>query len=177
MSFSVTLAGKEHLAAIGPIETAAATLFSEADLPAAIRYRVTATDVLHEAQDDARIWVALADGGLPVGFAMATLVDNEAHLDELNVLPNYGRRGIGTELVNAVTCWARNNGFSALTLITFKHLPWNAAFYEKLGFVRLTAAELDGELAGLIAEEGKAGIDVNKRLAMQLVLDRTVTAS
>ena len=177
MSFSVTLAGKEHLAAIGPIETAAATLFSEADLPADIRYRVTATDVLHEAQDDARIWVALADGDLPVGFAMATLVDNEAHLDELNVLPNYGRRGIGTELVKAVTRWARDDGFSVLTLITFKHLPWNAAFYENLGFVRLTAAELDGELAGLIAEEGKAGIDVNKRLAMQLVLDRTVTAS
>jgi GNAT superfamily N-acetyltransferase len=177
VSFSVTLAGKEHLAAIGPIETAAATLFSEADLPTDIRYRVTATDILREAQDDARIWVALADGDLPVGFAMATLVDNEAHLDELNVMPNYGRRGIGTELVKAVTRWARDEGFSVLTLITFKHLPWNAAFYEKQGFVRLTAAELDGELAGLIAEEGKAGIDVNKRLAMQLVLDNTVTAS
>ena len=156
---------------------AAATLFSEADLPADIRYRVTAADVLHEAQDEARIWIALADGDLPVGFAMTTLVDDEAHLDELNVLPNYARRGIGTQLVNAVTCWARDSGFSVLTLITFKHLPWNAAFYEKLGFERLSAAELDGELAELIAEEGRAGIDVNKRLAMQRVLDSTEPGS
>ena len=156
---------------------AAATLFSEADLPADIRYRVTAADVLHEAQDEARIWIALADGDLPVGFAMTTLVDYEAHLDELNVLPNYARRGIGTQLVNAVTCWARDSGFSVLTLITFKHLPWNAAFYEKLGFERLSAAELDGELAELIAEEGRAGIDVNKRLAMQRVLDSTEPGS
>lgn len=177
MSFSVTLASKEHLAAIGPIEMAAATLFSEADLPVGIRYRVTAAETLHEAQANARLWIAQADGGLPVGFAMTTLVDNEAHLDEVNVLPDYGRRGIGTELVKAVTCWARDSGFSVLTLITFKHLPWNAAFYEKLGFEHLSPAELSGELAGLIAEEGKAGIDVNKRLAMQLVLDSSDTGS
>ena len=176
MSFNVTLAGKEHLAAIGSIEMAAATLFSEADLPADIRYRVTAMADLHDAQDNARIWIALADGDVPVGFAIATLVDNEAHLDELNVLPKYGRRGIGTELVSAVSCWARDNAFSVLTLITFKHLPWNAAFYEKLGFEALDTKELNSGLARLIAEEGKAGIDVNKRLAMQLVLDKTVTA-
>jgi GNAT superfamily N-acetyltransferase len=177
VSISVILAGKEHLAALGTIETAAATLFSETDLPADIRYRVTGADVLHDAQDNARIWVALADGDVPVGFAMATLVDNEAHLDELNVLPDYGRRGIGTELVNAVTCWARDNRFSVLTLITFKHLPWNAAFYEKLGFERVTVAELGRELAGLIAAEGKAGIDVKNRIAMRLELDSTVTGS
>jgi hypothetical protein len=43
MTFSVTLAAKEHLAAIGPIELAAATMFSEADLPQSIRYRVIET--------------------------------------------------------------------------------------------------------------------------------------
>ena len=176
MSFSVTLAAKEHLAAIGPIELAAATLFSDADLPADIRYRVTELDVLHDAQDDERIWVALAGSDVPVGFAMVTSVDNQAHLDELNVLPGYGRRGIGTELVGAVTIWARDNGFSVLTLITFKHLPWNAAFYEKLGFVRLRGTELAAGLASLIEEEGKAGIDVSKRIGMRLVVGDAVTA-
>ena len=175
MSISVMLASKEHLAAIGPIELAAATMFSEADLPVEIRYRVSDAKVLRDAQKDCRIWVALTGSAVPVGFALATLVDDAAHLDEIDVLPNYGQRGIGTELVNVVAGWARCKGFSALTLITFKHLPWNAPFYEKLGFVRLRDAELTGGLARLIEEEGKAGIDVSKRIGMRLALDEAAT--
>ncbi len=174
MNFSVTLAGAEHLAAIGPIQLAAAAMFSETDLPPSIRYRVTEPDILRDAQTDGRIWVALTESGVPVGLAMAALVDDEAHLDEVDVLPNYGRQGIGTELVNAVANWARRRGHSSLTLITFKHLPWNAPFYEKLGFVRLKAAELADGLAILIEEEGKAGIDVTKRIGMRLTLREKV---
>ena len=111
--------------------------------------------------------------GVPVGFALATVVDGKAHLDEIDVLPNYGQRGIGTELVYAVASWARRNGYSSLSLITFKHLPWNAPFYEKLGFVHLRSAELSAGLARLIEEEGKAGIDVTKRVGMRLILDET----
>ncbi len=177
MTFSVTLASKEHLAAIGPIELAAATLFSEVDLPAEIRYRVSEEKLLRDAQNDGRIWVALTGKGVPVGFALVTLVDATAHLDELDVLPNYGQRGIGTKLVNTVASWAHDKGFSALTLITFDHLPWNAPFYGKLGFVRLRSAELATGLATLIAEEGKAGIDISKRVGMRLTLTPTATGS
>ena len=177
MNFNVTLAGEEHLAAIGPIELAAATMFSEADLPPGIRYRVSEPSFLRDAQKDSRIWVALTGSRVPVGFALATLVNDEAHLDEVDVLPNYGQQGIGTELVNAVANWARSRGHSSLTLITFKHLPWNAPFYEKLGFVRLRTAELSVGLAELIEEEGKAGIDVSKRIGMRLTLREDVKGS
>jgi ribosomal protein S18 acetylase RimI-like enzyme len=111
---------------------------------------------------------------VPVGFALVTLVNDEAHLDEVDVLPNYGQQGIGTELVSAVANWARSRAHSSLTLITFKHLPWNAPFYEKLGFVRLRTAELSVGLAELIEEEGKAGIDVSKRIGMRLTLREDV---
>ena len=174
MAFSITLAGEEHLAAIGPIELAAAAMFSETDLPPTIRYRVTEAESLRGAQKDSRIWVALTGSGVPVGFALATLVDDEAHLDEVDVLPNYGQQGIGTELVNAVANWARCRGHSSLTLITFKHLPWNAPYYEKLGFVRLRTTQLADGLVKLIEEEGKAGIDVSKRIGMRLTLREDV---
>ncbi len=177
MTISVTLAGEEHLRAIGLIELAAATMFSEADLPAEIRYRVSEPKLLRDAQNDGRIWVALTGKGVPVGFALVTLVDATAHLDELDVLPKYGQRGIGTKLVNTVVSWARDQGFSALTLITFDHLPWNAPFYEKLGFVRLRPEELATGLASLIEEEGKAGIDITKRVGMRLTLSPAATGS
>ena len=71
--------------------------------------------------------------------------------------------------------WARRKGHSSLTLITFRHLPWNAPFYEKLGFVRLRSAELSAGLAKLIEAEGEAGIDVARRIGMRLTLAESAT--
>ena len=167
---NIKLADCEHLLAIPAIEIAAAAMFPEADLPVEVRYLVTEDELLRQAQSEARLWVALTDDRTPVGFAMADIVDGVAHLDELDVLPEFARQGIGTRLVRTVIDWARSGDFPAVTLITFRHLPWNAPFYEKMGFVRMEPAELGEELAFLLAEEGTAGIDVRKRLCMQLEL-------
>jgi predicted N-acetyltransferase YhbS len=90
----------------------------------------------------------------------------------MDVLPDYGRQGIGTRLVRTFIDWARSRNISALTLITFRHLPWNAPFYEKLGFVAMEPAEAAAELANLLVEEGQAGIDLRKRLCMKLDLTK-----
>lgn len=166
----IELAGSEHLSAIPAIELAAAAMFSEADLPVEIRYRVTEDELLREAQSEARLWVALTDGRIPVGFAMADVVDDSAHLDEMDVLPDFGRRGIGTRLIHTLIDWARSADYQLITLITFRHLPWNAPFYEQLGFVSMDSSEIGGELASLLEEEGNVGIDVSKRICMKLDL-------
>ena len=167
---NIELAGSEHLSAIPTIELAAAAMFSEADLPVEIRYLVTEEDLLHRAQRDARLWVALTEERIPVGFAMAEIVDGSAHLDEMDVMPDYGRRGIGTKLINTLINWARSADYPLLTLITFRHLPWNAPFYEQLGFVSMDSSEVGEELADLLAEESNAGIDISKRICMKLDL-------
>ena len=170
---NIELADCEHLLAIPAIEIAAAAMVPEADLPVDVRYLVTEDELLHQAQSEARLWVALTDDRTPVGFAMADIVDGGAHLDEMDVLPEYGRQGIGTRLLRTFIDWARSGDFPVVTLITFRHLPWNAPFYEKLGFVWMEPAELGEELAFLLAEEGKAGIDVRRRLCMKLDLTQT----
>lgn len=169
---NIVLAGSEHLSAIPAIELAAAVMFSEADLPVNIRYMVTEGELLHRAQRDARLWVALTDERIPVGFAMADIVDGSAHLDEMDVMPDYGRRGIGTRLIHTLIDWARSADYPQVTLITFRHLPWNAPFYEQLGFVSMDSSEVGEELAGLLEEEGNAGIDVRKRICMKLDLSQ-----
>ena len=170
---NIELADREHLLAIPAIEIAAAAMFPEADLPVDVRYLVTEDELLYQAQSEARLWVALTDDRTPVGFAMADIVDGGAHLDEMDVLPDYGRQGIGTRLVRTFIDWARSRNISAVTLITFRHLPWNAPFYEKMGFVAMQPAEPGEELANLLVEEGQAGIDVRKRLCMKLDLTKT----
>jgi len=166
---SIQLAERRHLADIPKIELAAATMFSEADLPQTIRHRVTPVSALEEALKAQRLWVA-GDGAEVVGFAAAGIVDGAAYIDEIDVLPEFGRRGIGTGLVHTVADWARAENFSTLTLITFSHLAWNAPFYEKLGFERMISAEHGRELMGLIEEERRIGIDITNRVAMRLNL-------
>ncbi len=169
---SIKLAGSEHLSAIPAIELAASAMFPEADLPVEVRYLVIENELLQEAQSDARLWVALTDERTPVGFAMAGIIDGGAHLDEMDVMPDFGRQGVGTRLVRTIIDWARLGDYPVLTLITFRHLPWNAPFYERMGFEAMATSELGEELAKLLQEEGDAGIDVHKRVCMKLDLTR-----
>ena len=169
---SIKLAGSEHLSAIPAIELAASAMFPEADLPAEIRYLVTENEFLNEAQSEARLWVALDDDRTPVGFAMADIVDGGAHLDEMDVMPEFARQGIGTRLMHTLVDWARSSDYPALTLVTFRHVPWNAPFYEKLGFVAMESSEVGRDLRLLLAEEREAGIDVRNRVCMKMDLPR-----
>lgn len=142
-------------------------MFTEADLPLHIRYRVTDRKTLAEAQCAGRLWVALDARQEVVGFAHACVIDDAAHLDEMDVLPDYGRRGIGTALVGTVESWATDAGFDDLTLITFRHLPWNAPFYAALGFAVVGSDELGDEMRDLLREEAEAGLKAANRVCMR----------
>src|ERR1700730_11509868 len=86
----------------------------------------------------ARAAVVFVTGEPPAGFASVAIVDGAAHLWQLAVLPEAGRRGLGTALVAAVCDWARSGGFHAGTFTTYRDGTWNAPFYERLGFRPLT---------------------------------------
>lgn len=160
----------EHLPQIAEIERAAGTLFPEADIPAAMLAQTTPIPQLREAQEAGRLWVALSASGEPVGFAFARDLEGEAHLQEVDVRPDHGRRGIGASLVQAVAGWARASGTRRLTLTTFVHLAWNAPFYEGLGFRRIPAAELTPALSAILRREAEEGLDPSRRVAMGLDL-------
>ena len=83
--------------------------------------------------------MAVDDLGAVIGFAVAWVIDGEGHLDELAVTPAHGRRGVGRALVDEVLAWSAARGLPSVTLITFRDVPWNGPFYEKLGFEAVTA--------------------------------------
>lgn len=169
-SISIVLATNDHLRFIPGIEVAAAAMFSERDLPLGVRHRVSTMDALRIAVDASRLWIAEKADNRAVGFAVADILDGQAYLEEMDVLPEFGRQGIGTQLLTTVIAWARDENFSELRLVTFRHLAWNAPFYAKLGFKALDSGELEPEIAGLIEEEGRIGIDTDNRVAMRLGL-------
>ena len=79
------------------------------------------------------LWVALWENS-PVGFAIADIFRDALHLEELDVLPEYQGRGIGTTLVNEVIAAARRRLMKTVTLRTFHTTPWSVGLYKKCGF-------------------------------------------
>ncbi|AXE37238.1 GNAT family N-acetyltransferase [Acidipropionibacterium virtanenii] len=78
--------------------------------------------------------VAQAATGHLVGFVHVIEADGLAHLEQVAVLPEYGRRGYGRMLLAAAMNTAHERGHQRLTLRTYADVPWNAPFYRALGF-------------------------------------------
>lgn len=169
-SYRIVTAAKSQLREIPRIEQAAASVFPEEDLPAEVRYRVTDHDLLEAAQEEGRLWVAIDGLGQSVGFALAEVLDGEACLDEVDVHPLHMRRGLGTRLVETVLDWAERQSYSSLSLLTFRHLPWNANFYAGLGFEPVGNEQLVPALRTILEEERRAGINIANRVGMRHIL-------
>lgn len=101
-----------------------------------------------------------------VGFLVNEPFGRELHIWEFNVDPAYQRRGIGSGLLRACQIDARNAGFRALTLTTFRDVPWNAPFYSRLDFDEVTALDAHPRLAGELAVEADHGLPPERRCAM-----------
>ncbi len=124
-----------------------------------------------------RVWVAVDAGERLVGFAVASVLGGNAHLEELDVVPRAGQRGVGTRLLARVCAWAAAEGFSAITLSTFRDVPWNAPFYARRGFHPVPSAELSPALHEVRAREERLGIAVEERVMMRRTLPPGAGAS
>ena len=168
--YTSALARPQDLDTLPSIELAALTLFDGHgldDIPAL----VTGEAELRKAQEMGHLWVALAND-VAVGFAQIKVIEaNTVHLDELDVHPEHGRRGLGRMLVMAVCDWAEAKGYEAITLTTFREIPWNMPFYASLGFMVVPREALTLALASIVHEEGRRGLDPALRVVMRRALD------
>lgn len=102
--YSIVRARPEHLSELANIELAAARLL-RGRAPESVLSETTSDSVLEDAMRQGHLWVALT-GSAAVGFAHVEIIDaRTAHLEEIDVLPAHGRRGLGTRLVTEVCKW------------------------------------------------------------------------
>jgi GNAT superfamily N-acetyltransferase len=148
------------------IEREAASLFAGWQVPLEVLEEQTSLQEFSAAQRDGRLWVARSQGGSVVGFALVDLVGGEPHLEEMDVLPSHGRQGIGRALVREVQAWARASGYASVTLTTFRDIPWNAPFYQRVGFQEIPPQELSPALLAVVREEAARGLDPGRRVVM-----------
>jgi GNAT superfamily N-acetyltransferase len=165
--YLLRLARDDDVSALPDIERAANALFAAYGLVEQFSNLLTPIDSLREGVKTNQLWVAVDETDRPVGFALASIVGDNAHLDELDVHPAHGRRGLGTALVNAVYDWARTSGYRAITLTTLRHIPWNAPWYQQLGFRVLAENELGEALHDLLQAEIQRGLPAEQRVALR----------
>jgi GNAT superfamily N-acetyltransferase len=167
VAYVIEPARSDDLAKLEQVEIAANALFAGRGLAGVGANDATSLEELTHAQAAGLLWVAREPAGEPVGFALLEIVDGNAHLEEIDVHPAHGRRGAGRALLDAVVAWAERAGLRAVTLTTFRDVPWNAPFYARAGFHTLAPHELGPGLAGLVRDEGARGLDPAQRVAMR----------
>jgi GNAT superfamily N-acetyltransferase len=164
--YTIIPARPKDLAQLPVIELAAAQLL-RGHAPESVLNETTSLEESQTASRDGRLWVVVADD-TAVGFAHVELIEAaSAHLEEIDVLPAHGRRGLGKRLVMHVCRWAATSGYGAVTLTTFREIRWNMPFYERLGFQVIPPPDLSPALRAVVQDEIRRGLDPSRRVVMK----------
>lgn len=166
LGYIIRLARADELEELQKIERAAGMLFAEIGWQEVAQSDLLPLDFLEAQQAAGLVWVAAEAADHPVGFAVTSELDGTCFLEEISVHPAHGRRGIGKALIEMLCNWAIEQGYPAMTLMTFQDVSWNAPFYSRLGFRVLDVDELSPELREVLEEETQAWMPL-KRVLMR----------
>lgn len=159
-----------ELAALPDVEHLAAQQFLHSVHSFAAGLPVQPLEQLHEYQRHGGVWVAVTKEGAVAAFALCKEVDGAAYIAEADVHPAHARQGLGGALFGLLGQWARAEGYPALLLTTFRDVPWNAPYYERLGFHVLRDEEVGPGLHAIRAQETQLGLPPESRVCMRLAL-------
>jgi len=114
-----------------------------------------------------QVWAVCDGADNPVGMIIVSVRGENAYVEELDVLPEHGRRGLGSRLIEHVCNWAREQGCVRIDLSTFRYVPWNGPFYRRNGFRDLTQDEWTDDMSQIRAHETSQGLKPEARVFMR----------
>jgi GNAT superfamily N-acetyltransferase len=165
--WTIRLAKPSDIDALSIIEMAAAQIFQSLDAFSWLAQSQPMPPERQLALIEARtVFVATDINNTPVGFLSAEAIDERLHIVEVSVLPEWQRMGIGRGLIDVARDAAVRLHLTALTLTTFRNVPWNAPFYAELGFEETHDTALQQHLDA----DADNGLPSKERCAMTLAL-------
>ncbi len=144
------------------IEVAAGEVFRDVGLGFVADMPPPGVDVLAGFAAGGRFWVAEEERTW--AYLLAEVVDGCAHIAQVTVHPAQRGRRLGSSLVDHLDGWAAARGLAALTLTTYRDVPWNGPYYERIGF---RVIEPTPGLAAVVADEARIGLDPDARVCMR----------
>ena len=169
-SFRIRLARPDEIARLREIEDEAGTMFSGLGLIEGALDGSFPIDELVRLVAMGQVWVGCTEDEAedrPVGMVIASVREEAAYVEELDVMPKFGGRGLGSRLLSCVCAWAQEQRYSSVTLSTFRDVPWNGPFYRKRGFSDLQPAEWTPGMRAVREKEVQHGLKVEARVFMR----------
>ncbi len=166
--YMIQCATENDIPLLDAIEASAGTIFPAGLLPENVLAERVPHDVFVDVMTQGRLLVAVDTAHIPVGFAFWQIVDDSALLALIEVHPMHGQKGIGSALVAQIIEQVAKAGFQYLYLTTFSDVPWNAPFYQKLGFILLDAENQPDFIKDNLRDEQERGL--SNRVAMRYTL-------
>lgn len=154
---------QRDFAAMQEIELATAEQFRSVGIAAIADLGTFSDEELTDFVDAGRAWVATDDKDVPLGFLLANIVDDCLYISEVEVHPRSARQGIGRQLIEHTA----TGEYPALILTTFRDVPWNAPYYQRLGFVILADDEVTPGLRAIREYQATIGLDRWPRVSMR----------
>lgn len=118
--------------------------------------------------DHVLLYAACDDDDLPVGYAGAYVAESSLHIGEMDVHPDFQRRGLGRRLMETLLAEGRARKLGQATLTTDRFAPFNASFYASLGFQLLEREQCSARLRAILDAEAEKGLDPLRRVGMLL---------
>ena len=156
-----------ELPEIPRIELSAAQKFVGQDVPADLLTDVAPPDAYRPHLLAGTLWV-VDDEGIPVAFLAGRVEGERLHIDELDVRQDRQGHGLGRRLLNHAADWARGRGLKALSLTTFRSIPWNGPFYASAGFREWPPADAPASIRQALMNETSRGLADRCAMVMDL---------
>jgi len=155
------------LPALREPERAAGAAFRELGMHAVADDEPMFIAALAVFQENRRAWVITDEADRPVAYLLADVVDGNAHVEQVSVHPAHSRQGLGSTLLDTAAMWAGQHDLAALTLTAYADVPWNAPYYQRLGFHVLDEAQMTAGLRRIREHEAARGLAAWPRVTMR----------
>lgn len=166
LGYTIRSARVEELTLLAHIEQSAAVRFLDTPYAFLVDAKPMSLDFVQQRFQVGQVWVAVDQQDTVIGFAVTREVDDTLYLQEIDIEPKHGQKGLGYALVDTVRSWAKLSNYDVMSLSTFRDLAWNAPFYSKLGFRILDESELTAGFQQIRRQEREAGLPICDRVIM-----------
>lgn len=168
--YVVRSARTDELDRVLAIEDEAGTRFAGLALVDPTRDTSFSRERLTELAALGQVWVVCGVEDVPVGMVIASVREGIGWVEEIDVVPEHGRRGLGGRLLERVCAWGRAHRLPAVGLSTFRDVAWNGPFYRRHGFVEIEPAAWTPGMQAIRADEAARGLAIEARVFMRRAL-------
>lgn len=162
----IRLASADDVPKIAPLEKAAGEVYREIGMDAVADDAPIPDSLLLLAVEEQRLWVAVEYGALKA-YVLGEFLPQSLHIDQVTVHPDAARRGLGALMIESISADPRSKERGLITLTSFANVPWNAPYYERIGFVDIPESEWPEGVSEKVKADQEHGLATWPRVVMK----------